>query len=159
MGELLKKADLEARVSKLTLQRILDDDSNGNANTKAVSSIISSAEAMVWGAIGRAYDTDAIVTIVNLNSPSTEQARSIEILKTLALDVFEARLYRRHNEFDRQDGAELELIAMKEIKMLADAVTTLPGMPKAANVGADNFPDDTKLEAPRVFFHQSTGNF
>lgn len=159
MGELLKKADLEARVSTLTLQRILDDDSNGNANTKAVNSIISSAESMVWGAVGREYDTDAIVTIVNLNSPSTEQARSIAILKTLALDVAEARLYRRHNEFERQDGAELELIAMKEIKMLADAVTTLPGMPKAANVGTDIYPDDVTLDQPRTFFHESTGNF
>lgn len=114
---------------------------------------------MVWGAVGREYDTDAIVTIINADAPTDKQARSIEILKTLALDVAEARLYRRHPEFERVDGAELEAVAIKEIKMLADAVTTLPGMPKAANIGTDIYADDTTLEKPRTFFHETTGNF
>jgi len=159
MGELVGQQELEDRVSKEVVKQVLDDDNDGTADGDPVRSLIGAVEGHILSTLETQYDTDAIVDAMTVADASKKLMRTRLMLKGLALDFCEGRIYRRHPEYGRQDGQEQINSAQKILDKLIKTDQTLPGIsPQAANLGAEVFPDDETLEVPKKFF-DNTGIF
>lgn len=161
MGVFIKQKDVEDRVSEVALERITDDDNDGDADGDSVRRMIEDAEADLFGVLDTQYSLDAVVAAMKVASPSDAIKRSRALLKSIALDLVEGRLYVRHPEYGRQDGADIIARGDKRLDMLSKSRMTLPGIaPAAANVGADTTADDPDLDPnPPRTWGSGTGLF
>lgn len=159
MGELIAQKDLEDRVSEDVVRRVLDDDNNGSADGDPVKLLIGTVEGHILSTLETQYDTDDIIALMAKATPTAKEKRTVIMLKGLACDFAEGRVYRRHPEYGRQDGQEIIDSAQKVLDRLVKSSQTLPGVtPGAANLGAEVFPDDEDLTVPKKFF-DNTGVF
>jgi hypothetical protein len=102
-ASLITREQLEARVSKTVLDRVLDDSGSGEADNDAVQQLLFDASSKVRGKIG---------PIVNLNE--LDPATASEVVR-ISLDVATAYLALRHPELLRRDGFKILELAEKEL--------------------------------------------
>lgn len=137
------KAELEARVGARTVQRILDDDNDGDADDDPIERIRLDATSKVDGVLRSKYRDWPFTTVPNE-------------VKRLALDVGVAMLYIRHPEYARSDGIALMELADRDLKLvtIGERSTDAEGSPEpAANHGGyvwDGGP--STVVAPKAFF-------
>lgn len=108
---LITQLQIESRVSKLVVQRLLDDDNDGNADTDAVTRLRLDASSKVAGAIAQVYSIEELRLMQPAELPD-------EVVR-LTLDVAQAMLAQRHPEFARGvDAFELMKQAERDLKMV-----------------------------------------
>lgn len=112
---LITKAQLEARLSKRVVQRLLDDDRDGAADTNVVDRLLLDASGKFAGFAAQIYDIAAIRAMAANVLPD-------EVTR-LTLDVAQAMAAQRHPEFVRLDGFELMKQVVAELKMLREGMT------------------------------------
>jgi phage gp36-like protein len=78
---LVTKAQLEARLSKVTVQRIFDDNNDGVADTDPVTQLLKDASSKVRGALP-GYDPD---TLTAANAAISEELRRIALDAAVAM--------------------------------------------------------------------------
>lgn len=89
MGDYIEKADLEKRLSARVVAEILDDDSDGTADTDAVDQLIADAESWMAARVQQHYPLSSV------------QAADLSEVKRLCLDVAVCYAYERHPEYVR----------------------------------------------------------
>lgn len=109
----IEKADIEARIGASAVQRILDHDNDGVADTDAIDRCIADASSKVAGYMNGPFDLDTI-------DPSTANE-----VKRLTLDVAIARLSIDFPEVTRKDGYALMEMADRDLKSLRMGRTQL----------------------------------
>lgn len=148
---LFTQAQLEARISKLTVQRIYDDDNDGTADNDPIAGLVRDASSKVYSYLGPIYDVALI-----------DPAQQDEVVR-LGLDVAQAMAAQRHPEYVRIDGYKMMAQAESDLKNLRKNLTNLgiktPPEP-AANTGGDVESGDPcdPCPQPHVFL-DGTGDF
>lgn len=104
---------LEDRLSKTTVRRILDDDNDGSADTDPVTALLRDAMSKVCSYLGPIFDLDLI-----------DPAQQPEVLR-LTLDVAQAMAAQRHPEYMRVDGYKMMAQAEKDLRLLREGMTNL----------------------------------
>jgi phage gp36-like protein len=107
---LIEQAQLEARVGRVTVQRVLDDDNVGEADPEAVSRILKDASSKVLGGIRGNYPVDEIKAMASEQMP--------EELVRVTLDQAVAMLAQRYPEVMQRDWVALMKQADSDLKEL-----------------------------------------
>lgn len=147
------QADLEARVSPIVVQRILDDTGVGSPDASALTRILKDASAKVAGYLRGVYDLTALA------------AAPPEEVKRLTLDVAEVYLFRRFPEYARGDWAEMLKAVDRELTALRRGDTRLDVAPPAdvpSNTGGEVSQGNPSTFSETQFepvFNWGTGDF
>lgn len=138
-SQYFEMSDLEDRVGKKVLIEVLDDNSDGTVDTRALERLIKDACSYVDSFLRRVYP---------LPLPGPEVPNEVQ---RLALDVAQAMLAERHPEYRKIDGAKLRERAEKELNDLAEGRRRLDvqGLPEpAANEGGTVLSNDPTRATP-----------
>jgi len=100
----ITQADLEARLSRVTVRELLDGDNVGAADAVSVAQVLEDASAHVWAQV---YGFNAAV-------PTSPASAAYE-LRRLALEYAVGRLALYHPEVLRLDGHALLDRVQKEL--------------------------------------------
>jgi len=114
---LFSQADLEDRVGKLNIARILDDDGTGSASSGPVARLVADGTSTTWAFLPVGYELPDDPLHVG-------QKLVPDYLRKLALDVAQATAYIRHPEFNRSDGHEMLASAKSDLKAFKHATTS-----------------------------------
>lgn len=115
---LITQKQIENRVSKLVLARLLDDDEDGNADTDAVTQLRLDSSGKAASCLAQVYPIDELRGMADGALPD-------EVVR-LTLDVAQAMLAQRHPEFARGvDGFELMKQAERDLRMVRKGETNL----------------------------------
>jgi phage gp36-like protein len=151
MGDIIAKADVEARLSAATVRRLLDDDNDGVADTAAVNRLIDDAESKFCGSIGPVHTVAAVIAA---------QPREA---KRICLDLVTAFAAQRHPTYVRADWTELMKAAERDLERLRKGASNLgvDGAPEpAANMGGEVLSGDPNDETPaRHVFLYGMGDY
>ena len=153
MGTYINQSDIEDRLSADIVQRILDDDADGFADTGPVDRAIADAEGYVEAFLRVAYDL-AVIRALGTDVPNE--------IKRLILDVVTAYLWERHPEYVRADGNALLARARQELIDLKRGLTRLDivGSPEPpANRGGDVRSGDPDEPEPAPKFFNDPNSF
>jgi hypothetical protein len=121
---LFTRAELEARVSRLVLDRIFDDDETGTATTEAINRLIDDSSGTVWAYL----PNEAQDTILANDVPS--------YLKKLALDVAQGTLALRHPEATQLDGECIMKNARLDLKAYVEQWTKVKQVDRPDTFGS-----------------------
>lgn len=141
---------LRARLSSLAVDRIYDDNGDGNADADPLTQLQRDASSKVRGHLGPVYDT-ALLT----------PGASDELVR-IALDVAHAMAAQRHPEVLRIDGYRMMEQAEKELKKLREGVTNLgieTSPEPAANQGGEALSGNPDDPEPLKRFSDNWGDF
>ena len=100
------KADIEAKIGAQTVQRLLDHDNDGIADTDAITRVIADASSKVAGYLNGTFDLDDLAD------------NTVNEVKRLTLAVAVALLAIDHPEVMRKDGVALMELADRDLKNL-----------------------------------------
>lgn len=104
---LITREQLEARYSKVVVDRVLDDANDGEADEDAIARLIADASSRVRGRVGPLLDLNAL-----------DPVKQTEIVR-IALDIAGAYLALRHPEILRgRDGFRMLEQADKEMEAI-----------------------------------------
>lgn len=153
MGTYISEAEVRAELSDGEIDRLLDDDNDGTADSAPLTNVISRAES-----IFESYARNNYASLAALRATVTEAA------KTFCLDLVRVRLYQRWPaqapdnvdplEFRKQVYSELRDLAMGRRRLDVDG-TPEPQENQGGTVSSGT-PDDTD-EVDRVFGEGPTG--
>lgn len=141
---LFTREELESRVGKITVNRVLSQGGGEEADEDAVDLVIADANTWIRGKLGPVFDFS---TLDDTNAGD---------LKRIALDVARAYLCERHPEVMRQDASKIFDRCAKDIKAIRMGEANLgtgAAPDPAANHGATSVsgnPDDPDC-IPRRF--------
>ena len=141
---LITQDQLEDRLSKLTVQRLYDDDNDGTSDSNPIAGLIRDASSKVYSYLGPIYDLDLI-----------DPTKQDEVVR-LTLDVAQAMAAQRRPEYVRIDGYKLMAQADADLKILRNGWTNLgikaapePSANQGGDVDSGNPDDQTPL--PKLF--------
>lgn len=126
---LFTQSDLEDRMSKTVLARILDDDGDGEASDGPVARLVADGSSTTWAYLPTGYELP--------DDPLNPGGKIIpEYLRKLALDVAQATAYVRHPEFNRSDGHEMLKAAKADLKAFKHEGTNVINVPRTDVFGS-----------------------
>lgn len=135
------KKQLENRISADAVQRIYDDNNDGDADNDPINDLLFDATAKV-----DSYLSAVISTPVGKVGSPAEYPR--EVIR-MTLDVAEAYAAKRHPEVVARDWEKLMKAAESDLKNYREGKTKLGSTPAdpAANHGATVGADDPRIQA------------
>ena len=134
------KKQLENRISADAVQRIYDDNNDGDADSDPINDLLYDATAKV-----DSYLSAVIPTPVEKVGSPAEYPR--EVIR-MTLDVAEAYAAKRHPEVVARDWEKLMKAAESDLKSYREGKTKLGSLPAdpAANHGGSVVADDSRIE-------------
>ena len=153
----LLQSQLEARLSAVTVQRILDDDNDGTADTDPVDQLLTDACSFVGGRLGPQYSVNAIAAMATVPSEITR----------LSLDAAVVYGAQRHPEVVRRDWEPLHKALVKECEDIRTGKANLgvaasPPEPAIQNGGdliIQGYGLATQDDQPTSFTRDGFGSF
>lgn len=135
-GRIITVAEVSQELSQAVVDRIYDDDNDGNADDDPLSRLIKKAESKVLASLATRHLLSAL--------PATA-ATAPELLKTICLDFARGYAYVRHPEVAREDGAETLTRARADAKMVANGQYAIPELiPATPVIGPEVSSDDLR---------------
>lgn len=148
---LITKAQLEARLSRVLVQRIYDDNDDGDADADPVAALIRDASSKVRGRLGPVFD------------PETLDENTVDEVVRITLDVAVAYAAQRHPEIVQYDWEALMKQSDADLKMLrlgeANLGTNQSPPEHAANQGGRVWSGDPNRHRTRRRFSDNWGDF
>jgi phage gp36-like protein len=148
---LITKAQLEARLSRVLVQRIFDDNDDGVADNDPVTALIRDASSKVRGRLGPVYN------------PETLDENTVDEVIRITLDVATAYAAQRHPEIVQYDWEALMKQSDADLKMLrlgeANLGTNASPPEPAANHGGMVSSGNPNRPTPRRRFSDNWGDF